>query len=162
MAALLARFSPRERRLLLVAGVLLLLFLGWLLLWRPLAAARDTLRGQVAQSAAELSWMRQALPALAGSAQSQAPRASDGRSLLARVDAGAREAGLGETLLRVEPVSASEVRVSFGGADFDALVGWMEAFTAAHDATVTELSVQRVQGVGRVDARLALREGAGR
>lgn len=161
MAALLARLSPRERRLVLLAALVALLFLGWLLLWRPLAAARDTLRGQVAQSAAELAWMRQALPAVAGT-QAPAPRANDGRSLLARVDAGAREAGLGGALLRVEPVSASEVRVSFGGADFDALAAWLESFSAAHGATVTELSVQRVQGVGLVDARLALREGGGR
>lgn len=162
MAALLARLNPRERRLVLLALVVALLFLGWLLLWRPLAAARDTLRGQVAQSAAELAWMRQSLPAVAGSAQAPTPRVDDGRSLLARVDAGARDAGLGEALLRVEPVSTSEVRVSFGGADFDTLAAWLETFTVAHGATVTELSVQRVQGVGLVDARLALREGGGR
>jgi type II secretory pathway component PulM len=90
MAALLGRFSLRERQLLLVAAAVLLLFLGWLLLWRPLAAARDTLRGQVAQSSADLAWMRQALPALAGSAATLPAPARDGRSLLARVDAGAR------------------------------------------------------------------------
>lgn len=162
LAAALQRLSPRERSLLLLAATVLMLFLGWALLWRPLDAARDTLREQVAQSAAELAWMRQAVPTLAGTVQSAPARVLDGRSLLARVDAGAREAGLGDALLRVEPVSASEVRVSFGGADFDALVAWLEDFTAAQGASVTELSVQRVQGVGRVDARLALREGGGR
>lgn len=165
MAAFWGRLSPREQRLLLAAGVVALLFIGWLLLWRPLAQARDTLRGQVAYSAAELAWMQQAAPALAGTgagADAAPAVVSDGRSLLARVDAGAREAGLGEALLRVEPVSSGEVRMALGGADFDLLVAWLEQFSVAHGVAVTELSLQRAQGVGRVDARLALREGGSR
>lgn len=155
--------AGRERRVLLLGGAVALLFLGWLLLWRPLAQARATLRTQVAQGAVELQWMQRALPAL----QARTPDAAaalphDGRSLLARVDAGAREAGLGSSLLRVEPVGQGEVRIAFASADFDALVAWLEQFSAGERVSVTELSVQRVAGVGLVDARLALREGAGR
>ncbi len=53
---------------------------------------------------------------------SSAAAARDGRSLLALVDATARASGVGEALLRVEPVSAAQVRVYFEGAGFDALV----------------------------------------
>lgn len=163
MAAAWQRLSPRERGLLLAAAALALLFLVWLLAWRPLAAERELLRMQVAQGAVELAWMRQAVPVLVAEAgPAPSPLQQDDRSLLARADATARAAGLGNSLLRVDPVSATEVRVSFGDADFDLLASWLEDFASRNGAVVTELSVQRAQGVGRVDARLALREGGGR
>jgi len=164
MRAAWYRLEPRERRTLLLGAAFLMLLLGWLLLWRPLAQARAELRTRVADSAAELEWMRGAAPLLAGagSTAQAAAMQQDGRSLLARVDAGAREAGLGLALLRVEPVGEREVRMAFQGADFDALIAWLEQFAAASGSSVTELSLQRVEGVGLVDARIALREGAQR
>jgi general secretion pathway protein M len=153
--------EPRERRTLLLGALVLVLVLGYLAVWAPLAKARADLRARVAQGAVELEWMRRAAPLLADSSAPLAdPLQHDGRSLLARVDAGAREAGLGQSLLRVEPVGDGEVRMAFQSADFDALVGWLEQFGAGNSATVTELSVQRVEGVGLVDARVALRETA--
>ena len=164
MRAAFHRLEPRERRTLLLGALFLVLLLGYLLAWVPLAKARAELRTRVADGAVELEWMRRAAPLLAGSAASAQVAAiqQDNRSLLARVDAGAREAGLGLSLLRVEPVGEGEVRMAFQGADFDALVGWLEQFAAASGSRVTELSVQRVEGVGLVDARIALREGAQR
>lgn len=153
--------EPRERRTLLLGALVLALVLGYVAVWAPLAKARAELRTRVAEDAVELEWMRRAAPLLTGAATPLAdPLQHDGRSLLARVDAGAREAGLGQALLRVEPVGNGEVRMAFQSADFDALVGWLEQFGAGSGATVTELSVQRVEGVGLVDARVALRETA--
>lgn len=150
--------DARERRILSFGGALVLLVLAWALVWLPLQRSREELRQRIAADAVELEWMRQAAPALAGAASAPAPGPRDERSLLARADAGAREAGLGSALLRVEPVSESEVRMSFQSADFDALVGWLEQFAAGGTRTVTELSVQRAAGVGLVDARVAVRE----
>jgi general secretion pathway protein M len=82
----------------------------------------------------------------------------DNRSLLARVDASAREAGLGDVLLRVEPVSSGQVRVQFERAGFDALVRWLEDLSTRYGTRVTELSATRSEGVGLVDARLSLDE----
>jgi general secretion pathway protein M len=91
-------------------------------------------------------------------AQQRRPRRATGRSLLARVDASAREAGLGSALLRAEPIGTGNVRVTFQQAGFDALMRWIETFSAQHGARVGELSVQRADGVGLVDARLTLEE----
>lgn len=156
-----SRRTPGERRTLLLGAAAVVLLLGYLLAWKPLADARDSLRMRVAQDAAELEWMRQAAPALASGANATPALEVDRRSLLARADAGAREAGLGPSLLRVDPVSSTEVRMVFSAADFDALIGWIEQFAGTGAVVVTELSVQRSAGVGLVEARLALRE-AGR
>ena len=79
--------------------------------------------------------------------------------VLARVDAGARVAGLGGSLVGVEPQDAQRVRVQLSGADFDVLASWLEG-AAADGIRVEELSLQRASGPGRVDARVSLREDA--
>ena len=158
--SLMARFqslAPRERRALTLGAVVLLLVLGYVLAWEPLLQSRDAWRVRVAAAEADLAWMRAAAPrvqAAAGTAPATA--APDGRSLLARVDASAREAGLGTSLLRVEPIAAGQVRVTFEQAGFDALMHWLETLAAAQGVRVTELSAQRADGVGLVDARVSL------
>ncbi|MFC4729616.1 type II secretion system protein GspM [Coralloluteibacterium thermophilus] len=149
--------SARDRRVLAWGAAVAVLVLGWAWLLDPLLASREALRGQAAANARDLAWMRP----LAGRLAAQGPAATapaDGRSLLARVDAGLREAGLASALAAVEPQGAGSVRVRLADADFDALVAWMEG-AVAQGARIEEWSAQR-SGAGRVDARLLLREGA--
>ena len=80
----------------------------------------------------------------------------DGRSLLALVDATARTSGVGEALLRVEPVAGGQVRVYFESAGFDVLVAWLEELEAQQGVRTGDVSIQRAAGVGRVDARMSL------
>lgn len=152
--------AAREQRALLLGGAALLLVGGWLLLWEPLARSRDEWRTRVAAAEADLAWMRAAAPqvrAARGDALVAAP-VQDGRSLLARVDASARDAGLGDALLQVEPVNANLVRARFERAGFDAMMRWLETLASGHGVRVSELSVQRADGVGVVDARVALEQ----
>jgi general secretion pathway protein M len=162
MSALRQRWDalePRERRVLTAGAIVLIAVLGYLLLVEPLLQSRETWRTRVTAAEADLAWMRAAAPRLhALRGDDATPMQPDSRSLLARADASAREAGLGSTLLRVEPVSANQVRVYFEQTGFDALMRWLETLADRHGTRVTELSVQRADGVGRVDVRLSLEE----
>jgi general secretion pathway protein M len=148
--------AAREQRTLALGALLALLLLGYALLWLPLERSRAEWRTRAAAADVSLSWMRDAAQRLRAAGPAQAAAQRDGRSLLAVVDAGVREAGLGGALLRVEPVSAGQVRVYFQQASFDALMDWLYQLDTSHGIRVTELSVQRSAGVGLVDARLAL------
>jgi len=153
--------ADRERRLLLGGGLIAVMLLGYLLVWEPLQQAREDWRRRAVAAEANLQWMRDAAAqVVARRAAGGVPAAADGRSLLARVDSGAREAGLGGSLLRVEPTGPDQVRVQFQQAGFDALMHWLEALSARDGIRVTELSVTRSEGAGRVDARLALEQPA--
>lgn len=161
MSALRRRWqalAPREQRTVAWGALALVLMAGYLLLWEPMVQNRDAARIRVASAEADLAWMRAAAPLLQrrGPAPPQLP--ADGRSLLARVDASARESGLGGSLLRVEPVAAGQVRAYFEQAGFDAMMRWVEVLSQRHGTRVTELSVQRADGVGLVDARMSLEE----
>lgn len=158
MRAWFEQLSGRDRRMLLAGAVFVALVLGWIGLWEPLANSRAALRAEAAGNAEALAWMRPAADRLAARGGVADAPVADTRSLLARVDAGAREAGLAASLGSVEPQGGNRVRVVFSGVDFDTLAGWLESL-AGTGVAIEEFSAQR-SAAGRVDARLLLREGA--
>lgn len=156
LAARLAALSPRDRRILAIGAPLAAALLLWAFAWDPLARSRDELRTLALAQAEAMPRLRaQADAALARGPQAAAP--VDGRSLIARVDAELRAAGLGGALVGVEPQGEGRVRVQLVGADFETLVATLEGPLAS--AAVDELSLQRAGAEGRVDGRLVLREG---
>jgi general secretion pathway protein M len=82
----------------------------------------------------------------------------EGRSLLALADATARDAGLAQALKRVEPVAGNAVRASFETASFDGLVEWMELLATRYGVQASDLSAERADGVGLVNARVMLQD----
>lgn len=150
--------ATRDRRVLAMGAGALLLIALWLLAWEPLREARDAARLRTTAAANDLAYLRAAVPQLR---DATATPARDGRSLLALVDATARASGVGEALLRVEPVSAAQVRVYFEGAGFDALVDWLAALQAGQGISISDFSATRSTGVGRVDARVVLERPGG-
>lgn len=162
IAAWWAGLQPRERNVLAIGAIVVALLLGWALLWYPLAHARHELSARVARENADLTWMRQA-QAQAHALHAQGSRGQvsrQGKSLLALADASARSAGLAGALKRVEPTGNDNVRVTFDVADFDALVNWLDALGRDYGVQVTDLSVDKVEGLGLVNARVTLRDSA--
>ncbi len=163
LRALWAGLAQRDRRILVLGALVLGLVLIWALVWEPLGAARDAARLRVAASSNDLATVRAVAPRLRDliARDGGQPGQRDGRSLLALADASARGAGVGEALLRIEPVSGGQVRVYFEAASFDALVQWLDELETRQGVTSTELNVNRAAGVGRVDARVLLQRDGG-
>ena len=150
----------RERRLLGVGAAVVAVLLGWALVWYPLAHARADLDKRVARQREDMAWMRQA----AGEARELRAQGTHGRaerqgkSLLALADVSARSAGLSGALKRVEPAGGKSVRLSFEVADFDALMNWLDALARDFGVQATDLSVDKVEGLGLVNARATLED----
>lgn len=153
-----AGLGARDRRILQIGAVLALLMLLWALAWQPLSRARDRLRAQAIAQAEALAWMRPAAQQLVAAGGLTGAPSADARSLLARIDAGAREAGLGGTLVSVEPQGANRVRATLSATDFDVLARWLQQ-VSGQGVALEQLSVQRANA-GRVDARVLLAEAA--
>ncbi|MBD8525555.1 type II secretion system protein GspM [Pseudomarimonas arenosa] len=148
--------SERDQRMLRWGGFLALALLLYGALWIPLGRDRDAWRTRAEAADSAWAFMRDAL---ANGPIAASPSAhGDNRSLLARIDSGAREAGLGGVLLRVEPVNQRQVRVYFQGAPFDRLMEWLQPTAQRYQIRVEELSIRRSEGVGLVEARLTLSE----
>ena len=152
--------AEREQRIVAVGAVVVALMLGWALVWHPLAVKRVELRDAVDAQRRDLAYVRVAAAEVerlrAAGTHSRADR--QGRSLLALADATARSSGLEGALRRVEPVSATSVRVTFEVASFDALLGWIESLTRDYGIEATDFSADRADGVGLVNARVTLQD----
>jgi general secretion pathway protein M len=152
--------SMQERRIVAGGALLAVLLLGWAFAWHPLALKRADLRRDIGNQRNELAYVR------AGAAQIEQQRATGvraggqraGKSLLALADTTARADGLGDALKRVEPVGATGVRVSFEIARFDALIAWIEGLTRDYGIEAIDVSADRADGVGLVNARVTLQD----
>jgi general secretion pathway protein M len=154
--------SERDRRMLQIGAVAVALLLGWAFVWYPLASVRDLLQARVERERMDLAWMRQSATELATLREKGARGQVDrqGKSLLALADVTARGAGLAGALKRVEPTGTGpkSVRVSFEAANFDALIGWIDALARDYGVQASDLSADRVEGMGLVNARVVLEE----
>lgn len=150
--------GPRDRRMLSIGAGVATLLLGWAWIWQPLSASRDQWRERALRADERVAWMRQAASALTSDGALVPTVSTDRRSLLARVDTSAREAGLVGVLVRVDPVGPGEVRVLLQQAPFDLIVDWLHRLSTTYGVRVDALTATRVNGVGLVDARIVLRE----
>lgn len=152
--------QSRERRMLGVGSVVVAALLGWALVWYPLTHARVDLDKRVTRQREDLAWMRQAsAEARELHAQGTHGRAErQGKSLLALADVSARGTGLSGALKRVEPAGGKSVRLNFEVADFDALMNWLDALARDYGVQATDLSVDKVEGLGLVNARATLED----
>ncbi len=155
--------APNERRMLGFGAPLAALALGWALIWHPLAQRRVELQADVQARSRDLAFVQRGALEIerlrAAGQRSLADRA--GRSLLALADASARGAGLGEAMQRVEPSGVHGVRLSFEDARFDALIGWIEELAQSYGVETVDLSVDRAEGIGLVNARVTLQDAPG-
>lgn len=154
--------EPRERRVLVAGAAVCLLLLGWVFLYRPLVDARAALVQGNVRLAADLAQMRQIARDHQGSQGSQpggrSAAARAGQSLLALVDGGLRELGLGASLRRIEPAGEGRVRVRLESVPFDPLVSWLETLEAGQGVRLAEITASRTAYAGQVDVQMLIEE----
>jgi general secretion pathway protein M len=152
--------APREQQVLGVGAIIVALLLAWAFVWHPFTLARERLAQRVAADRSSLAWMRSAQGDVQGLSKNGVRGSGDrqGKSLLALADVSARGAGLASAHMRVEPTGARSVRVTFEGVNFDTLVSWVEALARDYGVQATDLSTDRVEGLGLVNARVTLED----
>jgi general secretion pathway protein M len=152
--------APNERRMLGLGAPIVVLLLGWALVWHPLATKRSELEHNVENQRRDLAYVRTGASEIEKlrTTGTHARADREGKSLLALADATARSGGLESALKRVEPVGTRGVRVSFEGANFDALVNWIESLSKTYGVEASDLSADRADGAGIVNARVTLQD----
>lgn len=153
--------SARDRRILRIGSIFLVLALIYLLLWQPLHQKRDKYRQQITEQRQLLQWMHErsaeakALMKQPGGQRHQPIKGS----LLSLVDKEARKAGLGKGLKRVEPAGTDQVRLWFDAVEFNRLVAWLGSLENKFGTRIDSAVIDRTETVGRVNARLVIKRG---
>ncbi len=147
--------SPRDQRVALIAGALLLILLvGAIFVPLDTGVARATSRVQRKQS--DLAWMRAVAPQLAAAGAAVAAPVSQ-RSLIVVIDSSARESGLGSALNSSEPAGPGALRVRLDKASFDTLVAWLARLSQQNGVHVKSATIDAAGPPGLVNAGIELR-----
>ncbi len=152
-----ARLAPRERRLVLTAGAVVLATLFYLLAWEPLAQARAREAAALSAARAQANRLEVIGATVAGQRRAGRPApASRNQSLLAAVDQAARGPTLGKAPTRLQPEGDREVRAWLERTPFDNIVRWIHELEQQHGIQVSTADIERLSEPGLVDARLTL------
>jgi general secretion pathway protein M len=145
--------SERERRLVMIGGVIFVLVLVFAVIM-PLQHSVSQARTRIGQKQADLAWMKNVAPVLQANAISQG--STNGESLIVIVDRSARESGLGSALGPTEPNGPGGLRVRLEKAPFDSMIGWLSRLSQQNGIRVDGASIDSAGTPGIVNASLVL------
>lgn len=151
--------NARERLILSIGGLLLLLFLYYSLIISPLQSGIVQTQQRKANALEVAGWMLSVSPEVQRLRRSSGSNANikRGGSLLSVVDETSKAAGLGQSITRLQPEGESEVRAWLDAAPFNETLRWLRTLESSYGVEIAELSFNRDNEAGRVKARITLK-----
>jgi general secretion pathway protein M len=151
------KLAPRERVIVLVGSVVVLLTVLYLGMIEPVIKAHGSRVAALSSSRALAAQLETAAAAVAGAGpKAGTAQVGRGMSLLAAVDQSTRGGVLAKPPERLQPEGDREVKVWFDDVPFDSLVRWLAELQTKYGVSVQTLDIEAQSGTGLVDARLSL------
>ncbi len=154
------QLAPRERVMVLVCGVVIVLALIWQLLINPLFINTAKLDTRVADKTAQLTALQEQASQVwvadsTSGASSAAPTGGANQSIVVIIDRTTRSRQLAQHLKRNQPDGNSGVRLRLEGAPFDTLMEWLGELKNTYGMTVTSANFDEA-GTGRVNCSVVI------
>lgn len=144
--------NARERSLLTIGGVFLLLALLYGLAWLPISEGRKKLSKSVPQLRADAAQMRANLQQITGLQANTGAAAGDARQA---VESALQAAGLRDKVSAVDRIDNQRLRLTLNGVAFDGLLGFLENMQSQQRLRVESLQIQAAES-GRVKGSVTL------
>ena len=124
MSELLARYSMREKMIVMVALLVMLVIGLHSLVIEPYQMRIAELQDELEQQRADLEWMRSAVATMPSSAATTGTTEING-TLANFVDQAVRRQGLSSKLKQISPVGTDEIRMRYADVDFNQLISFI-------------------------------------
>ena len=154
MSELLARYSPREKMIVAVALLVMLVIGGHALVIEPYLQRVTALQDEIEQQRADLEWMRSAVARLPNSAMT-ADSAEISGTLANFIDQAVRRQGLAGQLSQMSPVGEDEIRMRYSAIEFNRLIAFI-ALVNSSGLAVKDIRISPAETPGIVDSNLVL------
>lgn len=151
--------QSRERYMVLITAVLVSVAMLYFAIWSPIASSRDTKQKRIEAKRETVAWMsqkKQEVEDLKSINPNLFNRASDARSLLAIVDAGAKQMGIRPAITRIEPKGEESVQIWLENMTFDSLIVLLAELERRNNIEVTDASLNRSDQIGKVTGKVTL------
>jgi type II secretory pathway component PulM len=146
--------QPREQKILLAGGVFLGLFCLYLLI--DAGAGRSLMMSQKLDKEEKLlSWMKPVVAQIEMTRNQDTGEAVTAQNILPQVEFSLEEAGLSGQITALDLVAGNQVRISFDGVVYEALVKWLYAFSR-RGVVVHEFMATKTDEEGVVEASILL------
>jgi general secretion pathway protein M len=153
--------TPRERLMVGVTAVFVIIALVWLLLLNPLYTSKAKLETRVAEKSTLLVELQRRASQRNSTSVSGAQVQGLDQSIVVVIDRTTRLRGLSDYLKRNQPDGNNTVRLRFENAPFDDLVTWLSEVKTGYGLTTTSASIDLAGAPGRINCSLVLdRNGA--
>jgi len=149
--------NQREQLSLLALAFALGLYLIYVVLWSPLATARDDMRLRNQGVAVSLQRVDTMVSQIMHLRENGDGRRSN-RNLTSLINQSTGRMNL--QVSRLQPNSRGELQVRLENASFDDIMAWLYEMEYAQGLLVREVSITTAGGAGRVNASIRLAQGA--
>jgi type II secretory pathway component PulM len=149
--------TRRERLLVSIGSIAVLILLVYYLLLAPLLTAVDNVKMQSTAQQNLLVWMQPRVGLLQSrSSSTSAGQAITASELLPTVDARLKQSDFAGSVGEISQTSTSGVRVALTNVPFDELMTWLTSQWQRSRIQVGDIDVQKTNKVGIVDVTLTL------
>jgi type II secretory pathway component PulM len=154
MSEFLARYSLREKMIVLAAIVVVFVIGVHALVIEPYQQRVANLLDEIAQQRSDLVWMKSAVVRMPVSVKSSGTTVISG-TLANFIDQAVRRQGLSDQLSQMSPIGTDEIRMRYKAIDFNRLVGFIAEVNSS-GLEVQDMRILPSDVPGIVDSHIVL------
>ena len=154
MLDFLAQYSMREKAIVAVALLVVIIIGTHAIVIEPYQTRADELRAEIEQQNTDLVWMRSAVTRMPAAGTSTNTVAING-TLANFIDQAVRSQGLSGQLSQMSPIGSDEVRMRYNAVEFNRLVGFI-AQVSSRGLKIKDIRITSADTPGIVDSSLVL------
>ena len=150
------QLRQREQWIVVIGSAVVLFYILFILLWRPLQNNNEQLVMRNAEAAKTLEWMRASAASLKTDAQQQNKGRSAGSSNLTQMlDSSVSKFNM--QFSRFQPKGSNKAQVWFDATEFASLVAWLDELDK-QKVFATSVSLNSTKQTGKINASVALQQ----
>ena len=157
MKQFIAQLSRREKQLLMYGGLLVLVVLLWLLVYRPVTEYLSQQAALKTQLQQQLSSMQQAAAGLTGQVSQDTRELPAGQTFSAWIDGQLKQLGMQQAVKRSEPIDDKTVTLWLESVPFDPWADWLQRINQQYGVVVEQVDVSITdRSLGLVTLRMRI------
>ncbi len=150
--------SLREKQMVSLGGIVVGMFLIYVLIWSPFTNHLEHLRNQISNQEKLLLWLQTTdknIQLLTKPAPSQTTKSNV--ALLGVVQTHVNKNPVGNNISQLQQVDSETVQMRFQHVSFDTLIQWLTQLWQDTGLIISQSTITATGGVGDVDAEIVLK-----
>lgn len=148
----------REKQLLSIGAMFIILFLLYEIIWSPISTHNETLREEITHDQKLLSWMQEADQRIQATTKlfKKSNTSKQTASILSVIQHEIDASPLKNNLTQMSQAENNAVQLTFQKVNFDALIQWITLVWKTQNMTVKQMTATPNGTLGSVDSTIIL------